>query len=71
MGVSAEAYQELAYAAEMNGVSMSVMEKAAKTLGSTVNDISFDDALQEVLSLSTEEERAAKAAEYFGSAAAY
>jgi hypothetical protein len=55
----------------MNGVSMSVMEKAAKTLDKTMDGMSFDDALKEVLSLSTAEERAAKASEYFGEAAAY
>lgn len=69
MGIAAETYQELAYAAELSGVSMGVMEKAAKKLEGT--DLSFDDALDQIMQLGTEEERAAKAAELFGDSVAY
>jgi len=69
MGIGAESYQELAYAAGQCGVDMSTMEKAAKALEGT--DLNMDDAMQQIMSLSTEEERAAKAAELFGEATAY
>ena len=69
MKMSAESYQELAYAANLSGVEMSVMEKAAKKLEGT--DMNMDDALKEIYSLQTAEERAAKAAELFGESVAY
>lgn len=69
MDISAESYQELAYAAELCGVEMSTMEKAAKKLEGT--DINMDDALNEIYALGTAEERSAKAAELFGESVAY
>lgn len=69
MKMDAESYQELAYAAELSGVEMSTLERAAKKLEGT--DLSMDDALDQIYALSTEEERAAKAAELFGESAAY
>ena len=69
MGISAESYQELAYAAGQCGVEMSTMEKAAKKLEGT--DLNFDDAINQIMSLSTAEERSAKAAELFGESVAY
>lgn len=69
MGISAEEYQELAHAAELCGVEMSTMEKAAKKLEGT--DLSFDDALAQIWELETAEERSAKAAELFGDSIAY
>lgn len=69
MGVAAEYYQELAYAAELCGVEMSTMEKAAKKLEGT--DMTIEDALNEIMSLATAEERSAKAAELFGDSIAY
>lgn len=69
MKISAESYQELAYAANLSGVSMGVMEKAAKKLEGT--DLNFDDALKQIMQLNTAEERAAKAAELFGDSVAY
>lgn len=69
MGVSATSYQELAYAAGQCGVEMSVMEKAAKSLEGT--DMNMDEAMASIMALSTEEERAAKAAELFGESTAY
>lgn len=69
MGISAESYQELAYASEQCGVEMSVMEKAAKSLEGT--DMSMDEAMASIMALSSEEERAAKAAELFGEGVAY
>ena len=69
MGISAESYQELAYAAGQCGVEMSTMEQAAKKLEGT--DLSFDDAINQIMSLGTAEERSAKAAELFGEKVAY
>ena len=69
MGVDAETYQELAYAAGQCGVEMSTMEKAAKKLEGT--DLNFDDAINQIMELGTAEERSAKAAELFGESVAY
>lgn len=69
MKMDAESYQELAYAAGLSGVEMSTLEKAAKKLEGT--DLSMDEALDQIYSLGTAEERAAKAAELFGENVAY
>lgn len=69
MGIGAERYQELAYAAEQSGVEMSTLEKAAKKLEGT--GINFDDAINSIMSLETAEERAAAASDLFGEAVAY
>lgn len=69
MGISAEQYQELAYAAGQCGVEMSTMEQAAKKLEGT--DINFEDAIEQIMSLATEEERSAAAADLFGEKVAY
>ncbi len=69
MKISAEAYQELAYAAGLSGVEMSTLEKAAKKLEGT--GTSLDAALESIMAYETEEERAAAAAEMFGDAVAY
>lgn len=68
MGISAEAFQELSYQADLCGVSMTTMEKAAKSLK---DGKSFSDAMSEIYALGTAEERAAKASELFGSTVAY
>ena len=69
MGISAESYQELAYAAGQCGVEMSTMEQAAKKLEGT--DLSFDDAINQIMQLGTAEERSAAAADLFGEKVAY
>ena len=69
MGISAEKYQELAYAAGQSGVEMSTLEAAAKKLEGT--GINFDDAIQQVMAMGTASERSAKAAELFGTKVAY
>lgn len=69
MGISTEYYQELGYAAGQSGVEMTTLEKAAKKLEGT--DIDLKSAMDEIMGLETAEERAAKAAEYFGEAVAY
>lgn len=69
MKIGAESYQELAHAASLSGVEMSALEKAAKKLEGT--DLNMDQALEEIYSLGTAEERATKAAELFGDSVAY
>lgn len=69
MKVSTDAYQELAHAADLSGVSMSTLEKAAKKLEGT--DINFDEAIDQIYALEDAEDRAALAAELFGESVAY
>ena len=69
MKISAESYQELAYAAELSGVQMSTLEKAAKQLEGT--GMSLDSALDSIMAYETAEERAAAAAELLGDSVAY
>ena len=69
MHVSAEYYQELAHAAGQSGVEMSTLEKAAKKLEGT--DLSLDQALDQIYSFQTAEERATAAADLFGDNIAY
>lgn len=69
MNISAESYQELAYAAGQCGVEMSTLEKAAKKLEGT--NLNFDDAINQIMSLTTAEERSKKASELFGENIAY
>lgn len=69
MKISTDAYQELAHAADLSGVSMSTLEKAAKKLEGT--DINFDEAIEQIYALEDANDRAAKAAELFGESVAY
>ena len=69
MKIDAESYQELAYAADLSGVSMSTLEKAAKKLEGT--DLNFDEAIDQIYALEDAEDRAALAAELFGDSVAY
>lgn len=69
MGISAERYQELSYAAGLCGVEMSTMEKAAKKLEGT--DLNFDDAINQLMAISDESERSAAATDLFGESVAY
>ena len=69
MNVSTDSYQELAYAAGQCGVEMSTLEGAAKKLEGT--DLNFDDAINQIMSLGTAEERSAMAADLFGEKIAY
>lgn len=69
MGISTDYYQKLGYAAGQSGVEMGTLEKAAKKLEGT--DLNLEDAMNEIMSLQTAEERAAKASELFGDSVAY
>ena len=69
MKISTDSFQELSYAADLSGVSMSTLEKAAKKLEGT--DINFDEAIEQIYALENAEDRAALAAELFGESVAY
>lgn len=69
MGVSTDYFQQLRYAAGQCGVEMSTMEAAAKKLEGT--DLNMETAMQQIMSLTTEEERSAAAADLFGEKLAY
>lgn len=71
MGVSAEEYQKLAYAAGQSGVEVSTLETAAKTLQKSGSDLDLTSAITQVASIKDESERTAKAMELFGSKAGY
>lgn len=69
MGIAAESYQELAHAADLSGVSMSTLERAAKSLVDT--DMTFDEALDSLMAIEDESDRTAAAVEMFGEKVAY
>lgn len=69
MGIAAEKYQELAYAAGLSGVQMTTMEAAAKKLEGT--DLNMDDALNSILAIGDESERTQAAIDLFGESIAY
>ena len=69
MGISTKYFQELKYAAGQCGVELTSLEKAAKKLEGT--DLNMEDAMNQIMSLGTAEERATKAAELFGDNIAY
>ena len=71
MKVNTTYYQELSYACEMNGVSMSAMEKAAKQLQASGSDLNFEQAMEQILSLADVEDRTALASQLFGEKVAY
>lgn len=68
MGIGAEQYQEMAHAAELCGVEMSTLEKAAKNLD---DGMTFDQAMEQIYALEDAESRAQMAAELFGESVAY
>lgn len=69
MGVSAEQFQKLEYAAGMSGVSVGTLESAAKKLQASGSQLSLDEALLQIASIGDESERAAAAEELFGKGA--
>lgn len=71
VGLDAETWQSLSYAAKMSGVEVSTLETAAKKLKSTGSDLNLDEAIEQVASIKDPAERSAKAFELFGKSAAY
>lgn len=70
IGLSAEDYQKLSYAADLCGTNMNTMKTAQKSLQSSGSDLNLTDAIKQVASISDESERSAKAVELFGKKAA-
>lgn len=66
MGVSAETYQQLAYAADLAGTSTATLQKATVQLQKAGSDMNIDQALESILAIPDADERAAKAHEMFG-----
>lgn len=71
MGVSAESFQELQYAAKMSGVDVAVLETAAKTLAKSGSEMDLSEAIDQIASIKDESKRTEKAMELLGSKAAY
>lgn len=71
VGITAEEYQKLAYAADMSGVSTSTLEGAAKKLAKTMPEADLSSVIQDLAGITDESERAAKAQELLGRSAAY
>ena len=69
MGISAEQFQEYAYIAGQAGVETATLEQACKKLEGTGLD--FNDAIAQIMSLDSAEERASKTSELFGDKLAY
>ena len=69
MNISAESYQELQHVANLTGVSISDLEKAAKKLEGT--DLNLDQALDELFAIEDQAERTTRATELFGTSVAY
>ena len=66
MGVSAETYQQLAYAADLAGTSTATLQKATVQLQKAGSDLNIDQALESILAIPDADERAAAAHEMFG-----
>lgn len=70
LGISAENFQALSFAADHCGFSVDVFNRAQKQLNTNGFEGSLTDALDAVMALGTAEERTAKATELFGAQAA-
>lgn len=69
MGISAEEFQKVAFAAEQSGISMGTMESAAKKLKASGSNLTFTQAINELSQISDKSEQAARAQELFGKSA--
>lgn len=69
MGISAEEFQKVAFAAEQSGISMGTMEGAAKKLQASGSNLTFTQAINELSQISDKSEQAARAQELFGKSA--
>ena len=66
MGVSAETYQKLSYAAELSGTSINTLQSATKKLQASGSDLDISGALDQLYAIEDADERAAAAHEMFG-----
>ena len=66
MGVTAEQFQQLSYAADLAGTSTETLQKATQKLQKSGSELNIDQALQELYKIPDADERAAAAHEMFG-----
>lgn len=69
VGISAESYQKLAYAADLSGVSTSNLEAAAKKLAANQPGAALDETLIKLAGITDESKRAEEAEKLFGKSA--
>lgn len=69
VGITAENYQKLAYAADLSGVSTSNLETAAKKLSSSQPGAALDETLIKLAGIADESKRAEEAQKLFGKSA--
>ena len=67
--ISAGDYQRLKYAADLSGTSMTALATAQKKLAASGSELDLKQAIEQVASISDENERAAAATELFGAKA--
>ena len=66
MGVSAEEYQKLSYAAELSGTSMATLQKATQKLQAAGSELDVSQAIDQLMEIEDADKRAAAAHEMFG-----
>lgn len=66
MGVSAETYQKLSYAADLSGTSINTLQAATKKLQASGSDLDISGALDQLYAIEDADARAAAAHEMFG-----
>lgn len=69
VGISAESYQKLAYAADLSGVSTANLETAAKKLAKNQPGAALDETLIRLAGITDESKRAEEAQKLFGTSA--
>lgn len=69
MGISAEEFQRVAFAAEQSGLSMGSMEGAAKKLKASGSNLTFTQAITELSQMTDKTAQATRAQELFGKSA--
>lgn len=66
MGIGAEEYQKLSYAAELSGTSINTLQKATQKLQASGSEFDISGALDQLYAIEDADERAAAAHEMFG-----
>lgn len=66
MGVSAEQYQKLSYAAELSGTSIDTLQRATQKLQASGSELDISQALDQLYAIEDADQRAAAAHEMFG-----
>ena len=66
MGIAADEYQKLSYAADLSGTSIDTLQKATQKLQKAGSDLDVSQALDQLYAIEDADERAAAAQEMFG-----